>query len=231
MSVSMAVVSPTGSYQTITDAAASGARTKGDPELFASLLVIPFDSYEDADDHVLIYKADQVRSTASAASTDIAAVNFTEGQIIYWDNAVGKITNVATGNTPCGRSLEKRDYSGGVSKGDTLDFELDPNIRLLNYPLAGVAAGYKVARGQHTTATASDTVATGLASVVAVTVSLEDDPGDDPMLVSAKVGDQAGAPVAGSILIKTWKNTGGTDPTPAAATTFNKKVNWIAVGT
>jgi len=42
------------------------------------------------------------------------------------------------------------------------------------------------------------------------------------------VGDQAGAPAAGSILLKTWKTLGGT---PAAATTFSKKVNWIAVGT
>jgi hypothetical protein len=50
------------------------------------------------------------------------------------------------------------------------------------------------------------------------------------MLVSASIGDQAGTPAAGSFLLKTWKNTGGTDPTPAAASTFSKKVNWIAYG-
>lgn len=98
-------------------------------------------------------------------------------------------------------------------------------------PLAGVAAGYKVARGQHTTITASDTVVTGLATVVAVIVTLESDPVDDPFMVTAQIGDQDGAPAAGSVLIKTWKNTGGTDPTPAAATTFSKKVNWLAIGT
>ncbi|MCC7423773.1 MAG: hypothetical protein IT428_26205 [Planctomycetaceae bacterium] len=96
---------------------------------------------------------------------------------------------------------------------------------------AAVAAGYKVARGQHTTVAASDTVVTGLATVVAVVASLDSDPVDDPCLVTASIGDQAGSPAAGSILIKTWKNTGGTDPTPAAATTFSKKVNWIAFGT
>lgn len=96
---------------------------------------------------------------------------------------------------------------------------------------AAVAAGYKIARGQHTTVTASDTVVTGLATVVAVVASLESDPVDDPFMCSAAIGDQAGSPAAGSILIKTWKNTGGTDPTPAAATTFAKKVNWIAIGT
>lgn len=96
---------------------------------------------------------------------------------------------------------------------------------------AAVAAGYKIARGQHTTVAASDTVVTGLATVVSVVASFDSDPGDDPMLVSASIGDQAGTPAAGSILIKTWQNTSGTDPTPTAAGTFSKKVNWIAIGT
>lgn len=97
--------------------------------------------------------------------------------------------------------------------------------------IAGIAAGYKIARGQLTTATASDTVVTGLTTVVSVVATLDSDPVDDPFMVTASIGDQAGTPAAGSVLIKTWKNTGGTDPTPAAATTFSKKVNWIAIGT
>lgn len=97
--------------------------------------------------------------------------------------------------------------------------------------VAGLAGGYKLARGQHTTVAASDTVVTGLTSVAMAVAVLDSDPSDDPFLVSCSIGDQAGAPAAGSILIKTWKNTGGTDPTPAAATTFTKKVNWIALGT
>ncbi len=96
---------------------------------------------------------------------------------------------------------------------------------------AGVATGYKIARGVHTTVTASDTVVTGLSTVVAVVACLSSDPVDDPFMASATIGDQAGTPAAGSVLIKTWKNTGGTDPTPAAATTFSKLVNWIAIGT
>lgn len=89
----------------------------------------------------------------------------------------------------------------------------------------------RMVRGQHTTVAASDTIVTGLATVVSVVATLDSDPVDDPCLVTASIGDQAGAPAAGSILIKTWKNTGGTDPTPAAATTFGKKVNWVAYGT
>lgn len=84
---------------------------------------------------------------------------------------------------------------------------------------------YKVAFGQHTTVAASDSVVTGLATVLMVVACLDDNPGDDPFLVSA-VKPSSG----GTITIKSWKNTSGTDPTPVAATTFSKKVNWIAVG-
>lgn len=88
----------------------------------------------------------------------------------------------------------------------------------------------KFAYGQHTTVAAVDTVVTGLASLVTVVAQFDSDPGDDPNYVSASIGDQAGSPAAGSFYAKTWKNTGGTDPTPAAATTFSKKVNWVALG-
>jgi len=82
----------------------------------------------------------------------------------------------------------------------------------------------KTAYGVWTTVAASDTVPTGLKRVDHVVVSLESDPTDDPFLVTAVPGEN------GNITIKTWKNTGGTDPTPAAATTFAKKVHWAAHG-
>lgn len=90
--------------------------------------------------------------------------------------------------------------------------------------------GLKSRSGQKTTVTASDTVVTGLNVVVSVVASLDSDPIDNPEWVSASIGDQAGTPAAGSVLIKTWQNTSGSDPTPTAATTFGKKVNWIATG-
>lgn len=89
--------------------------------------------------------------------------------------------------------------------------------------------GLQMVAGQHTTVAAIDTVVTGLATVYGAVASLDANPGDDPFLVSASIGDQAGTPAAGSILIKTWKHD-GTDPTPTAASTFTKKVNWIAWG-
>jgi len=135
--------------------------------------------------------------------------------------------------------IEQGGARGFVKSGGELDIEsggalklagVDRTAALATAP-AGVAAGYKIARGQLTTASAADTVATGLATVVAAVACLDSDPGDDPMLASCTTGDQAGSPAAGSIIVKTWKNTAGTDPTPVAATTFAKKVSWIAVGT
>jgi len=101
----------------------------------------------------------------------------------------------------------------------------------INGLVQGVAAGYKITRGQHETVAAVDTVVTGLATVVAAVAVLDDDPGLDPDLITCAIGDQAGAPAAGSIYIKSWKRTAAGDCTPIAATTFGKKVNWIAIGT
>jgi hypothetical protein len=92
-----------------------------------------------------------------------------------------------------------------------------------------VTSGIKIARGQHTTVAESDTVVTGLSTVVAVVVQLDSDPVDGAMHVTGSIGDQAGTPAAGSILIKSWKSTDG-DATLVAGSTFTKKVNWIAIG-
>lgn len=88
----------------------------------------------------------------------------------------------------------------------------------------------KFAAGQHTTASASDTVVTGLSVVLGVVATYDTDPADANNYVSASIGDQAGSPAAGSILIKQWQNTSGNDPTPAAGASFSKKVNWFAWG-
>lgn len=93
-----------------------------------------------------------------------------------------------------------------------------------------VASDVRTVYGQHTTVAAADTIVTGLAAVQGIIAVLDDDPVDGVMDVSASIGDQAGAPAAGSALIKGWKSTDG-DATLIAATTFGKKVNWVAWGT
>ncbi len=85
----------------------------------------------------------------------------------------------------------------------------------------------QIAYGNHTNVTASDTVSTGLNTVLAVVVSLKDDPAAsaDVGIVSADVGDQAGTPAAGSFLLKSWEQADAT-----VATTFGEEISWIAVG-
>jgi predicted RecA/RadA family phage recombinase len=138
------------------------------------------------------------------------------GDKIYWDN-----TNKVAHSVPGGGRLfigyAAAAADNPSSTGDVL--------------LAVQGEGsLRQAGGQHTTVTAADTIVTGLTTVLGVVATLDSDPVDDPEWVSATIGDQAGAPAAGSIIVKTWKNTGGTDPTPAAATSFSKKVNWLAWG-
>lgn len=96
--------------------------------------------------------------------------------------------------------------------------------------VGGVAAGYKVARGVEAV-TGSGTVVTGLATVVAVIATPQDDlDGDALMGVSATIGDQAGTPAAGSVILKAWKSNGDGDATMVAATA-EKDINWVAIGT
>jgi hypothetical protein len=97
----------------------------------------------------------------------------------------------------------------------------------------GVAASYRIARGVHTQVAASDTVVTGLATVVAVIVGFGGAPTVKQLFCAGSIGNQSGAPAAGSILITTYKPTAVNDVTPTAATDFtdNVKVAWIAIGT
>jgi hypothetical protein len=198
------------------------AKTKGVPEVQNGNLVFPFDTYASTDEQVFVYEAPQVRVTASGANADIASVSFVAGQALFWDAANSKVTNVQGAgdvqNRFMGHALETVDYSGGVGAGNTLQFHLRPG-------------NIKTVSGQHTTVAASDTVATPLTKVFSVTASFEDDvDGVTISQVTAQVGNQAGAPVAGSIIIKTWKATSNANPTLIAATTFGKKVNWVATG-
>jgi len=92
-----------------------------------------------------------------------------------------------------------------------------------------VRGASKIVQGQHITVAAVDTIVTGLSAVAGVIAVLDDDPVDGVMQVTASIGNQAGAPAAGSIYIKGWKSTDA-DASQVAATTFGKKVNWVAWG-
>jgi hypothetical protein len=108
---------------------------------------------------------------------------------------------------------------------------LSTSAATINKAVIGPAAGYAVARGQSTMTAATKTVVTGLSSVVAVIASMETDPILTCDRVTAQIGDQAGAPAAGSIILKVWMPTAAALTTPIAATGYaNIVINWFAIG-
>lgn len=123
------------------------------------------------------------------------------------------------------------DNGQGLSLIKTLTQDADDGITTgLIQGAAGGGAALAVRSGQHVTVDENDTVVTGLATITAVVVSFNDPPAEGVKFVSGDLGDQAGAPAAGSFLLKTWKDTDA-DAAIVAATAFGVAVNWIAFGT
>lgn len=138
-----------------------------------------------------------------------------------------------------------RDVIGGaldVVSGGELDIESGAALKIdgadktaaladaVAKPVASTATGIKIARGV-AAVTGTATVVTGLATVVAVIATAADDPDGTALAeVSATIGDQAGTPAAGSIILKCWKITAA-DNGALIAADAEKDVNWIAVGT
>lgn len=111
-------------------------------------------------------------------------------------------------------------------------------VAVENYLLSGAGVGsptdgLRIARGIHVQVAAEDTVDTGLATVVACVAQFQDPPTVNQLFCEADVGDQAGAPAAGSVLIRTYKPTAVNDVTPTAATDFTDDlaIAWVAIGT
>lgn len=98
-------------------------------------------------------------------------------------------------------------------------------------PAAGIAAGYKVARGEATLDGSNPTaIVTGLATVVACTVTDKraTAPGLDPTHFTV---DYGGGVTAGTVNLYAWKPTGAGDTTLIASTDNDDVVSWIAIGT
>jgi hypothetical protein len=89
----------------------------------------------------------------------------------------------------------------------------------------------RIASGTITPTTGTETVVTGLATVLRAVAGFQSAPTLTHMFVEADVGDQAGTPAAGSILIRSKKPTAAANVTPIAATTPWSAIDWVAVGT
>jgi hypothetical protein len=107
----------------------------------------------------------------------------------------------------------------GMVSGTSCKIENDqrPDLRMFAYRVANTGAVTTVA-------------CTGLSKVLCVVATQDDDCADAEVYASASIGDQAGSPAAGSVYVKLWKLTSGTDPTPAAADDTGVYINVLAVG-
>ena len=123
-----------------------------------------------------------------------------------------------------------------VAAGGVMDFEAgtgltiagtDRTAALATAP-AGVAAGYKVSRGEIALGGTNPTaVATGLSMVIAFTATLKGTaaPGVGTSVLTANI---AGA--AGNTNVYAWNPTSNADPT-LIASTGTESFYWIAIGT
>lgn len=130
-----------------------------------------------------------------------------------------------------------RKKSGGdkleVASGGVIDILAGGALKFAGttmLPVAGVASGYKIARGEATLDGSNPTpIVTGLATVEACTATRKSatTPGDDPVAFTV---DYGGGVTAGTVNLYAWK-TDGTDPTLIASTNNSAVVSWIAIGT
>lgn len=111
------------------------------------------------------------------------------------------------------------DHEGRVSV-------LEALLPLAN-PAVGVAAGYKIARGEIALDGSNPTpVPTGLTTVIAFVATLKGSvaPGVGTSVLTAVIG------VAGSVDVHAWKPTSNADPT-LVASTGTDTFYWVAIGT
>lgn len=133
--------------------------------------------------------------------------------------------------------------SGGkitVRSGGVINFETggqmqingsDVTSSVSGAAVAGVAAGYKIARGEATLDGSNPTpVTTGLATVVAAIAVLKTAvaPGVGTTTITV---DYGGGVTAGELDIHAWKPTSSSNPTLIASTDSSSVVSWIAIGT
>lgn len=120
-----------------------------------------------------------------------------------------------------------------MKSGSEVDFESGSAIKIagtdktsaLAAVVAGLAAGYKLARGS-VAATASAVVATGLTTITGFAVTPLADTATKANTCALATGSASG----GNLTLKRWKATNASTTTLIAATTAGT-LSWIAVGT
>lgn len=147
------------------------------------------------------------------------------GEVLYWDPGTSKFTNVPGVLT-----------ARGVVAAAALSAATTGYVKLTGggaasevaSPVAGVADGYKIARGETALDGGNPTpVATGLTTVIAFVATLKGTaaPGVGTSVLTANI---AGA--AGNVDVYAWKPTSNSDPT-LVASTGTESFYWTAIGT
>lgn len=119
--------------------------------------------------------------------------------------------------------------SGGeidIESGGALKIAGSDRTAALATAPAGVAAGYKIARGEAALDGSNPTpIVTGLTTCIAAVATLKGNaaPGDNTSVLTTQIG-------TANFDVYAWKNTGGTDPT-LVASTGTESFYWIAIGT
>lgn len=147
-----------------------------------------------------------------------------QGDQLYWDASAKVFTKTAGANAAIGKAF------AAAASGDLVGYVLlergAPDV--VNTPVAGVADGYKVARGETALDASNPTpVATGLTTVISFAAALKGTaaPGVGTSVLTANI---AGA--AGNVDVYAWKPTSNSDPT-LIASTGTESFYWVAVGT
>lgn len=165
--------------------------------------------------------------TLGAASATSLALTATTNQLV-----TGASSNLTTVSFPASSGAvtltmpNTTDTVVGRATTDTLTNKTIASSSTVPY-VAGVAAGYKLARGTITLDGSNpSSAATGLTTVVSCNVSgpaAAAIPGDDPMGATPFINTT-------NLDIYAWK-TDGSDPTPVASTNNTAVFYWVCLGT
>ena len=117
----------------------------------------------------------------------IAAVAIAVGDPL-WSAASGKVTNVFA----AGADFIGIAYSAASADGSIVQVREKELVQKC---------------GQYTTVAASDTIVTGLTQCFGAVATLDSAPVDDPFLVIASIGDQAGTPAAAQVARRSYDRT------------------------
>ena len=173
--------------------------------------------------NTLVAAINEVLANANGAITDVlTGYTSTTGAITAADSILSAIEKLN------GNSAVKYTKPGGGIPSSDMETAVQSSLTKADGSTAGIASGYKIARGVSAVTGTLD-LTTGLATVVSIVVSLAEDASPTGDTVTATIPTQTGG-TAGHATLKVWQPTAANNSAPTASST-PKNVAWIAIGT